>query len=144
VASVRSATIRQALIREDTTLTWENSVTLAKQMDDYQSSAMAKQALPSEPVNAVYSGRQSTNRGHHASRSQAFNSHTGPRLGPPLPVDKYSNSNHNTICWRFGRSHHPARCRFKDANCHSCGKRGHIKPMFNVESSNKYCSAISF
>ncbi|KAF6019483.1 hypothetical protein EB796_022225 [Bugula neritina] len=67
-------------------------------MDDYQSSAMAKQALPSEPVNAVYSGRQSTNRGHHASRSQAFNSHTGPRLGPPLPVDKYSNMFEKVEC----------------------------------------------
>lgn len=136
VAGVRSDTIRQALIREGAALTWDNAVALAKQMDDYQSSAMAKQSVSFGPVagiNAVQSNKQNQMRGPAAHRSQASNDRA-PRLGPPSTRAKYSNSNRNdyvasTRCWRCGKDHTPDRCRFREANCHLCGKRGHIRPM---------------
>ena len=132
VAGVRSDTIRQALIREGAGLTWENAVTLATQMDDYQSSAMAKQ-VSSDSVAGIKAVRHSGNtygRGPKAPRSQASNDRA-PRLGPPSSAAKYSNVNNTTRCWRCGRGHTADRCRFKDASCHLCGKRGHIRPMCN-------------
>ena len=29
-------------------------------------------------------------------------------------------------CYRCGGKHNPARCRYKEENCHFCGKKGHI------------------
>ena len=29
-------------------------------------------------------------------------------------------------CYRCGKDHHPSKCRFKDATCHYCKKKGHI------------------
>ena len=30
-------------------------------------------------------------------------------------------------CYRCGGSHDPSQCHFRDAACHACGKKGHIK-----------------
>ena len=33
-------------------------------------------------------------------------------------------------CFRCGKGSHPlAKCKFKEAKCHQCGKVGHIKPV---------------
>ena len=40
-------------------------------------------------------------------------------------------------CYRCGKSHNPRFCRFKDASCHNCGKRGHIAPMCKNEKQQK-------
>ena len=43
--------------------------------------------------------------------------------GPP------SGGDGNKLCYCCGRSNHtPADCRFRDAECHNCGKKGHIAP----------------
>ena len=42
-------------------------------------------------------------------------------------------------CYRCGGRHDPSQCRFCDAVCHACGKKGHIKRAFR--SQNKVPSA---
>ena len=42
-------------------------------------------------------------------------------------------------CYRCGGSHDPSQCRFRDAVCHACGKKGHIKRA--CRSQNKVPSA---
>lgn len=121
VAGVRSDTIRQALIREGPNLTWDSAVTLATQMDDYQSSAMARQSATTVEVNAVQRGGPAANRSQGSSNS-------APNLGPHSTKAKYSVS--RSRCWRCGKNNHgPEFCRFKEATCHACGSAGHIKPM---------------
>ncbi|XP_067950986.1 uncharacterized protein [Watersipora subatra] len=122
VAGVRSDAIRQALIREGPTLTWDAAVTLASQMDDYQSSAMAQQSNnPTAEIKTTQSGR----KGPAAQRFQVPQN-SAPGLGPPATKAKYLTSK----CWRCGKSNHSAdQCRFRDATCHNCGRLGHIKPM---------------
>ena len=119
VAGVRSDSIRQALIKEGATLTWDNAVTLATQMDNYQSSAMAQQASDVE-VKAVYQ----QNRAPETNRSTNSATHMSSK------VSKIKYNHDRSRCWRCGKSNHtPNNCRFKDASCHHCGQFGHIKPM---------------
>ncbi|XP_048590142.1 uncharacterized protein K02A2.6-like [Nematostella vectensis] len=40
----------------------------------------------------------------------------------PLPRSKSENKE----CYRCGKNHHPSKCRFKEATCHYCKKKGHI------------------
>ena len=42
-------------------------------------------------------------------------------------------------CYRCGGRHDPSQCRFRDAVCHACGKKGHIKRA--CRSQNKVPSA---
>ena len=37
-------------------------------------------------------------------------------------------------CHRCGGSHDPSQCRFRDAQCHACGKKGHIKRACRSQS----------
>ena len=129
VAGVRSDAIRQALIREGPGLTFDAAVTLATQMDDYQSSAMAQQqsTAASLEVTAI-SAFHNKKEGPKAQRSQVSPNHSAPNLGPPSTKAKYTS---RTKCWRCGRSHQPDVCRFRDATCHSCGSIGHIRPICN-------------
>lgn len=131
VAGVRSDTIRQALIREGPTLTWDTAVTLATQMDDYQLSAMAQQSVTAE-VKMVQHERRSNVKGPAAYRSQVSNN-PAPSLGPPAAKAKYTTtSSRANRCWRCGKGNHSAQvCRFKEATCHLCGQVGHIKPVCN-------------
>ena len=55
-----------------------------------------------------------------------------------------SNSRERQPCFRCGRSNHnEMHCKFKDAECHRCGKMGHIAPVcrsnlmkFNYDTKN--------
>lgn len=142
VAGVTSDTIRQALIREGPGLTFDAAVTLATQMDDYQSSAMAQQSVqqPVSEVNAVYQ-----QGGPKATRSQASSStNPAPRLGPPSDRAKYTTSARGKRCWRCGKSNHTADiCRFKEATCHSCGLIGHIKPVCKKGGPSAQTNAVN-
>ena len=41
-----------------------------------------------------------------------------------------SNKKNTFVCYRYGQSgHSPAHCSFHAAQCHKCGKLGHIKRM---------------
>ena len=31
-------------------------------------------------------------------------------------------------CFRCGASHSPSKCKYIEATCHGCGKKGHIRP----------------
>ena len=37
-----------------------------------------------------------------------------------------ANSSSTSLCYRCGGKHPPTVCNFKDAECHDCGKKGHI------------------
>lgn len=37
-------------------------------------------------------------------------------------------------CYRCNRRHDPKLCKFKDSNCHRCGKQGHIAPACKTTS----------
>ena len=41
-------------------------------------------------------------------------------------------------CFCCGKgSHPPAKCKFKEAKCHQCGKVGHIKPVYRSRPVDK-------
>ena len=40
-------------------------------------------------------------------------------------------------CFRCGRRHEERTCKFKDAECHKCGKTGHIAPVCRSESKHQ-------
>ena len=42
------------------------------------------------------------------------------------------------MCFRCGKGSHPlAKCKFKEAKCHQCGKVGHIKPVRHSRPMDK-------
>jgi len=46
-------------------------------------------------------------------------------------------------CYRHGcLNHGPVDCKFRDAQCHSCGKTGHIAPACRLRSSESAHSKI--
>ena len=45
---------------------------------------------------------------------------------PPRSYAQPQRRQNATACYRCGAKHTPAECRFKDAVCHYCGKKGHI------------------
>ena len=50
-----------------------------------------------------------------------------------------STSKTSEACYRCGRTNHePKDCRFRDAICNTCGKRGHISPVCRSKKSNKH------
>ena len=57
----------------------------------------------------------------------------GERRGVESEIQKVYSPNSNgggTQCYRCGRSNHiHSQCRFKDAICHCCKKRGHLQVM---------------
>ena len=48
--------------------------------------------------------------------------HAATHKSSPLPTA----TAHVKTCYRCGGNHHPSGCRFRDANCNYCGKKGHI------------------
>ena len=54
-------------------------------------------------------------------------------LKPRLPVVQTvtaSGGDSKVPCFRCGRPYHsPSNCRFVQATCHNCGKKGHIAPV---------------
>ena len=56
---------------------------------------------------------------------------------PETLVQKVSGS--STPCYRCGRSNHnPKDCRFRDADCHFCKKKGHIASVCRAKQSLKF------
>ena len=42
-----------------------------------------------------------------------------------------------TVCYRCGGKHDPSHCRFREAECHYCKKRGHIATVCHKKSRQK-------
>ena len=42
-----------------------------------------------------------------------------------------------TACYRCGGKHSPAECRFKDTDCHYCGKKGHIAKVCHSKARDQ-------
>ncbi|XP_044184326.1 LOW QUALITY PROTEIN: uncharacterized protein K02A2.6-like [Acropora millepora] len=51
--------------------------------------------------------------------------------------NKGRNPASNTECYRCGEKHEAFTCRFKDAQCFKCGKRGHLAKSCRNKSSGK-------
>ena len=52
-----------------------------------------------------------------------------------------SRSALSSLCYRCGRENHEAKdCRFRDATCHFCKKKGHIAPACRSKASQKSTS----
>ena len=56
----------------------------------------------------------------HKVSDRATSSHAAGRKPPPLDGKPF---------FRCGAQHDPAQCRFREVQCHACGKRGHIKKV---------------
>ena len=56
----------------------------------------------------------------------------------PRPKEDSTVSKRNgKPCFRCGRSNHdPKNCRFIDATCHNCAKKGHIAPVCRTKKTN--------
>ena len=53
------------------------------------------------------------------------------------PRNKSKNPASNTECYRCGEPNETSTCRFKDAQCFNCGKRGHLAKACRNKSSGK-------
>ena len=58
--------------------------------------------------------------------------------------EEYTRSYSPRSCYRCGKGNHsPAVCRFKDAKCHECGKKGHIAIGVSLQEKQPYAGAVS-
>ena len=101
LCGVRDRRLQQKLLAESADLTWKKAFETAKALETAERNAkelQAAQVPKSATVHAVH------------SKPQERRSPSSPRT-----------------CYRCGgNNHHPSKCRFKDAECHYCKKRGHI------------------
>ncbi len=58
----------------------------------------------------------------HEVGINAVHSHSSPNSG----FSASRGEKGTRQCYRCGGSHNPAKCKFREADCHNCGKRGHI------------------
>ena len=109
VCGVRVEGIRKKLMSEDD-LTFTKALKLAQSYESADKNAQQlKGADPAAPVQKI--GAQS----------------------PVRPTSKRGQA-----CYRCGLSNHKAdKCRFEDATCHGCGKKGHIKRACRSKKGGK-------
>ena len=99
----------QSKLLSETDLTFDKALKLAKAYETAQREANDLQTEPTH-IHAV--------RGQRNSHSQF------PRRKQPSAME----------CYRCGGKHAPADCRFKDIDCHHCGKRGHIAKVCRTKA----------
>ena len=57
-------------------------------------------------------------------------------FGTIVMTGKYETE--RKTCYRCSKTgHFPNQCRFKDAHCHACRKKGHIAPVYNSTHTRK-------
>ena len=101
LCGVRDRRLQQKLLAESADLTWKKAFETAKALETAERNAKELQAAQVPKFATV-----------HAVH--------------PKPQERRSPSSPRT-CYRCGgNNHHPSKCRFKDAECHYCKKRGHI------------------
>ena len=58
--------------------------------------------------------------------------------GASAPQPARSTPSQKKACFRCNRTHHThEQCKFKNATCHGCGKKGHILPACKLKSKDK-------
>ena len=103
----RGRTQRRLLAESDLTLQMPQNLAQAIESADNNAKDLQGQRQP--PMTAV---------------RNAVTSKRGPPRGTRTHAD--TGRSMETPCYRCGGRHAPRDCRFKDAVCHSCKKRGHL------------------
>ena len=57
----------------------------------------------------------------------------------PVNIDKPSVGKN---CFRCGAKHKPDDCKYKEATCHGCGKKGHIRPACLTSKYSKTVNSV--
>ena len=104
VCGIASGSIQRRLLAEPE-LTLQKAQNLAQAIESADKNAKDQRQPPMTAVNAVTSKR-------------------GPPRGTRARAD--TGKSMEIPCYRCGGTHSPRDCRFKDAVCHSCKKRGHL------------------
>ena len=122
VMGLSSDKVQQVLLAESD-LTFDKAVSMAT----------AREAA-SKDVQAMSSGTVHYVPGSHKGPKKTFTSnHKSHPTGKPKPANaSYSSSGANipkTPCTGCGQLHWKRDCPFKDATCHLCKQRGHIKKV---------------
>ena len=55
----------------------------------------------------------------------------------PMSSSTVNQVQHKKNCYRCGDKHNAADCKFKTAECHKCGKKGHIARACRSKTSTK-------
>jgi len=101
----------QCKLLAESDLTFEKAFKIAKAMEAAEKEAKDLQDTPGTAVNRLGRGassRQTTRKNFNRPPSQAQRA--------PVTPD----------CYRCGAKHKTADCKFRDAECHFCKKKGHI------------------
>ena len=112
----------------------ERTLTFAKALDISQ--AMETAAKNAVDLRASQSGFK--NETVHKVQNKQY-----AKRGPPTPQYKKSEQSH-VPCYRCGEKHSPDTCRYKEAECHYCHKKGHISPVCNSKIRDKKAKSMQF
>ncbi|XP_054708231.1 uncharacterized protein K02A2.6-like [Uloborus diversus] len=66
-------------------------------------------------------------------KTEHVNANKNPQ--PRMISAANTNGKKNLKCYRCGATHDFAKCKYKNAKCHSCGKIGHISPVCRSRGS---------
>ncbi|CAG2185344.1 unnamed protein product [Mytilus edulis] len=112
VVGIKSDRIQRRLLAEPN-LTFEKALEIATAMETAEKNAQDIQA-------------SGTNGTFQKQINKVSKSYTRNNSGNSKQGD----------CYRCGGNHLAAECRFKDAKCHSCKKKGHIAKKCRSKSDN--------
>ena len=109
IVGLRSGHIQRELITKPDTLTFNEACTTAKQLEAASKEVSQLTTSRATFVNAVHSHR------------------TAPREAPDSRPQPKADETYRKPCFRCNGEHTPNTCRYKNATCRYCNKRGHIK-----------------
>ena len=110
VCGISDKAMQQRLLSEPD-LTFQKAYDLAVLLESVKKDTAQLQSEARNSTAEIHAVRGRTGNSRDRSRSVA------PRSHQVLPLNP---------CYRCGGKHNPARCRYKEENCHFCGKKGHI------------------
>ena len=101
----------QCKLLAESELSFEKAFKIAKAMEAAEKESKDLQDTPSTTVNRLGRGTS----GKQTTRNQFNRPPTQPQRAPVIPG-----------CYRCGAKHKATDCKFRDAECHFCKKKGHI------------------
>ena len=54
-----------------------------------------------------------------------------------VSIHQVQNKKQGTTCYHCGGQHPPTGCRFKDYQCHNCGKTGHLQKVCHKKNGHR-------
>ena len=131
VCGLKSEAIQKKLLTEHD-LKYDRAVEIALSMESAYKDVVQLQGKPAASVSAEVNKLKISSGGKKKKKKYEKSE------GASAPQPARSTPSQKKACFRCNRTNHThEQCKFKNATCHGCGKKGHILPACKLKSKDK-------